>query len=145
MRSLAKSGEAHAGVAVSPDALQGSSRLISAIRLASMVLPTFPTSDEASRGARSGCPVPCAAQPQTHHCREKHRPDKSEEHAQFMRRATSSDLTTALSSASMEQELVYEKLPKDIAQRHVLLMDPILATGHSAERAINVGFVPCSM
>lgn len=36
----------------------------------------------------------------------------------------------------VEQELVYEKLPKDIADRHVLLMDPILATGNSAARAI---------
>jgi len=34
--------------------------------------------------------------------------------------------------------LVYEKLPKDIADRHVLLMDPILATGNSAVRAIEV-------
>ena len=34
--------------------------------------------------------------------------------------------------------LVYEKLPRDIADRHVLLMDPILATGNSAVRAIQV-------
>jgi uracil phosphoribosyltransferase len=26
-------------------------------------------------------------------------------------------------------QLVYEKLPRDIADRHVLLLDPILATG----------------
>lgn len=38
----------------------------------------------------------------------------------------------------MEQELIYEKLPGDIAKRHVLLMDPILATGNSAARAIQV-------
>jgi Uracil phosphoribosyltransferase len=31
---------------------------------------------------------------------------------------------------------VYEKLPADIAERHVLLMDPILGCGASAERAI---------
>ena len=37
-----------------------------------------------------------------------------------------------------EQELIYEKLPADIAERHVLLMDPILATGNSAARAIQV-------
>ena len=36
----------------------------------------------------------------------------------------------------VEQELIYEKLPKDIDKRHVLLMDPILATGNSAARAI---------
>lgn len=38
----------------------------------------------------------------------------------------------------VEKELIYEKLPADIAQRHVLLMDPILATGNSAARAIEV-------
>lgn len=39
---------------------------------------------------------------------------------------------------SVEEELIYEKLPQDIAQRHVLLMDPILGTGNSASRAIQV-------
>ena len=38
----------------------------------------------------------------------------------------------------MDKELIYEKLPADIAERHVLLMDPILATGNSAVRAIQV-------
>eukprot|EP01024_Parvocaulis_polyphysoides_P030043 TRINITY_DN2730_c0_g1_i5.p2 TRINITY_DN2730_c0_g1~~TRINITY_DN2730_c0_g1_i5.p2 ORF type:complete len:130 (-),score=15.82 TRINITY_DN2730_c0_g1_i5:211-600(-) len=37
-----------------------------------------------------------------------------------------------------QDELVYEKLPSDIAQRHVLLMDPILGTGNTACRAIRV-------
>ena len=37
-----------------------------------------------------------------------------------------------------EEELIYEKLPADIAARHVLLLDPILATGNSAARAIQV-------
>ena len=41
----------------------------------------------------------------------------------------------------MDKELIYEKLPADIAERHVLLMDPILATGNSAVRAIQVGIV----
>lgn len=40
----------------------------------------------------------------------------------------------------VEQELIYEKLPKDIASRHVLLMDPILATGNSAARAIQASW-----
>ena len=40
----------------------------------------------------------------------------------------------------VEQELIYEKLPKDIADRHVLLMDPILATGNSAGRAIQARY-----
>ncbi|KAK3264545.1 Uridine kinase-like protein 1, chloroplastic [Cymbomonas tetramitiformis] len=35
-------------------------------------------------------------------------------------------------------KLIYEKLPKDIANRKVLLMDPILATGNSAIQAIKV-------
>lgn len=34
------------------------------------------------------------------------------------------------------QQLIYEKLPRDIADRHVLLMDPILGTGNSAIQAI---------
>ncbi|KAH8965611.1 hypothetical protein BDL97_04G126400 [Sphagnum fallax] len=34
------------------------------------------------------------------------------------------------------KQLVYEKLPRDIADRHVLLLDPILATGNSAVQAI---------
>ena len=38
----------------------------------------------------------------------------------------------------MEQEIVYEKLPKDIAERYVLLMDPIVGTGSSAARAVQV-------
>ena len=38
----------------------------------------------------------------------------------------------------MEQEIVYEKLPADIAERYVLLMDPILGTGGSAARAVQV-------
>ncbi|KAJ7956063.1 Uridine kinase [Quillaja saponaria] len=35
-------------------------------------------------------------------------------------------------------ELIYEKLPKDIAERHVLLLDPVLATGNSANQAIEL-------
>ncbi|KAM3302648.1 Uridine kinase-like protein 2, chloroplastic [Capsicum baccatum] len=34
------------------------------------------------------------------------------------------------------QQLIYEKLPLDIAERHVLLLDPILGTGNSAVQAI---------
>ena len=36
----------------------------------------------------------------------------------------------------VEREIVYEKLPADIAERYVLLMDPILSSGNSAEKAI---------
>ncbi|EFJ31180.1 hypothetical protein SELMODRAFT_440038 [Selaginella moellendorffii] len=36
------------------------------------------------------------------------------------------------------KQLIYEKLPKDIAERHVLLLDPILATGNSAVQAIQL-------
>lgn len=35
-------------------------------------------------------------------------------------------------------KLIYEKLPEDIAQRHVLLLDPMLATGGSVCKAIEV-------
>ncbi|KAL2529016.1 Uridine kinase-like protein 5 [Forsythia ovata] len=36
------------------------------------------------------------------------------------------------------RQLIYEKLPSDIASRHVLLLDPVLASGHSAVEAISV-------
>jgi uridine kinase len=39
-------------------------------------------------------------------------------------------------SGDSGQNIAYEKLPHDIAQRQVLLMDPILATGSCAVRAI---------
>ncbi|KAL5702063.1 Uridine kinase-like protein 1 [Ranunculus cassubicifolius] len=36
------------------------------------------------------------------------------------------------------KQLIYEKLPKDISERHVLLLDPVLATGNSAAQAIEL-------
>ncbi|KAM0893101.1 hypothetical protein ACQ4PT_025350 [Festuca glaucescens] len=36
------------------------------------------------------------------------------------------------------QQLVYHKLPMDIAERHVLLLDPVLGTGNSASQAIDL-------
>ncbi|KAL2632034.1 hypothetical protein R1flu_016720 [Riccia fluitans] len=36
------------------------------------------------------------------------------------------------------KQLIYEKLPRDIADRHVLLLDPVLATGNSAVQAIEL-------
>jgi uridine kinase len=36
------------------------------------------------------------------------------------------------------EDIIYEKLPADIAERYVLLMDPILGTGSSASRAVRV-------
>jgi len=39
---------------------------------------------------------------------------------------------------TQKAHLIYSKLPKDIASRWVLLMDPMLATGGSAIRAVNV-------
>ncbi|CAA0820153.1 Uridine kinase-like protein 5 [Striga hermonthica] len=36
------------------------------------------------------------------------------------------------------RQLIYEKLPSDIASRHVLLLDPVLASGNSAIKAISV-------
>lgn len=35
-------------------------------------------------------------------------------------------------------QLIYEKLPTDISDRHVLLLDPILGTGNSAVEAISL-------
>lgn len=37
-----------------------------------------------------------------------------------------------------QQQLIYEKLPNDISDRHVLLLDPILGTGNSAVEAISL-------
>jgi len=34
-----------------------------------------------------------------------------------------------IKSASFTGQLIYEKLPSDISERHVLLLDPILGTG----------------
>lgn len=34
--------------------------------------------------------------------------------------------------------LIYQNLPKDISNRHVLLLDPILGTGNSAVQAISL-------
>ncbi|KAK9085566.1 hypothetical protein Sjap_025977 [Stephania japonica] len=36
------------------------------------------------------------------------------------------------------KQLIYEKLPKDISERHVLLSDPVLATGNSVNQAIEL-------
>ncbi|KAE8694406.1 Uridine kinase-like protein 1 [Hibiscus syriacus] len=36
------------------------------------------------------------------------------------------------------KQLIYEKLPKDISERHVLLLDPVLGTGNSASHAIEL-------
>ncbi|KAG6486165.1 hypothetical protein ZIOFF_054735 [Zingiber officinale] len=36
------------------------------------------------------------------------------------------------------KQLIYEKLPKDISERHVLLLDPVLGTGNSANHAIDL-------
>ncbi|XP_078440911.1 uridine/cytidine kinase UKL1, chloroplastic-like [Wolffia australiana] len=36
------------------------------------------------------------------------------------------------------KQLIYEKLPRDISERHVLLLDPVLGTGTSANQAIEL-------
>ncbi|KAH0997790.1 hypothetical protein GBA52_021654 [Prunus armeniaca] len=38
----------------------------------------------------------------------------------------------------IDEQLIYEKLPNDISERHVLLLDPILGTGNSAVQAISL-------
>ncbi|KAF8072566.1 UKL1 [Scenedesmus sp. PABB004] len=40
--------------------------------------------------------------------------------------------------AAAEQEVIYERLPADIASRHVLLLDPLVGTGRTACRAVQV-------
>ncbi|XP_075515333.1 uridine kinase-like protein 3 [Primulina tabacum] len=42
------------------------------------------------------------------------------------------------SNALLFLRLIYEKLPTDISDRHLLLLDPILGTGNSAIRAITL-------
>jgi uridine kinase len=37
-----------------------------------------------------------------------------------------------------EEEVIYERLPSDIADRHVLLLDPLVGTGRTACRAVQV-------
>ncbi len=44
--------------------------------------------------------------------------------------------------AATKQELVYEKLPSDIAERSVLLMDPMLGSGSSGVKAIEASTPP---
>ena len=39
---------------------------------------------------------------------------------------------------SLQAVQYYEKLPQDISQRMVILTDPMLATGHSAIKAVNI-------
>ncbi|XP_015576188.1 uridine kinase-like protein 5 isoform X2 [Ricinus communis] len=40
--------------------------------------------------------------------------------------------------AMMLMQLIYEKLPADISSRHVLLLDPVLASGYCAVKAISL-------
>jgi uridine kinase len=42
----------------------------------------------------------------------------------------------AANGSSSNGLVIYEKLPRDIADRHVLLMDPVLTTGHTATKAV---------
>lgn len=41
-----------------------------------------------------------------------------------------------------ESQLIYEKLPRDISERHVLLLDPVLATGAWSLLRCIFGFSP---
>jgi uridine kinase len=40
------------------------------------------------------------------------------------------------------KQLIYEKLPHDISERHVLLLDPVLATGTLSLYAVYFDFGP---
>ncbi|CAF2035409.1 unnamed protein product, partial [Brassica napus] len=50
----------------------------------------------------------------------------------FLTHLSSNDLS------DFSVQLIYEKLPKDIASRHVFLLDPVLASGNSAVKAISL-------
>ena len=67
-------------------------------------------------------------------CRHKHCKAPQE----FMNGNSSNKVAACAANNTVEEELVYEKLPSDIANRHVLMMDPMLGTGNSASRAIQV-------
>eukprot|EP00195_Chlamydomonas_chlamydogama_P006679 CAMPEP_0202904784 /NCGR_PEP_ID=MMETSP1392-20130828/31085_1 /ASSEMBLY_ACC=CAM_ASM_000868 /TAXON_ID=225041 /ORGANISM="Chlamydomonas chlamydogama, Strain SAG 11-48b" /LENGTH=471 /DNA_ID=CAMNT_0049592593 /DNA_START=103 /DNA_END=1515 /DNA_ORIENTATION=+ len=54
----------------------------------------------------------------------------------LVHRHTPAPTSAAPSSAS--EELIYEKLPSDIASRYVLVLDPVLGTGNTACKAIRV-------
>mmetsp|Transcript_22942 Transcript_22942/g.63675 ORF Transcript_22942/g.63675 Transcript_22942/m.63675 type:complete len:463 (+) Transcript_22942:379-1767(+) len=59
----------------------------------------------------------------------------------LVHRTTTSSSSTEILGTSPDHpnnELVYEKMPVDIADRYVMLMDPILGTGNTARRAIEV-------
>jgi hypothetical protein len=43
-----------------------------------------------------------------------------------------------------EEEVIYERLPSDIAQRYVLLLDPLVGTGRTACRAVQVSCRSCN-
>lgn len=38
----------------------------------------------------------------------------------------------------LEEHTVFERLPTDISERYVLLLDPIIGTGETAVRAVQV-------
>jgi uracil phosphoribosyltransferase len=68
-------------------------------------------------------------------CRSSSRPEKQSKLARSVRIGKiliQRDEETAL------PKLFYEKLPKDIKERYVLLLDPMLATGGSAITAVKV-------
>lgn len=49
-----------------------------------------------------------------------------------------SNLLLRLRSHRDSSDVIYEKLPSDIADRHVMLLDPLLTTGGTAVKAIQV-------
>lgn len=98
---------------------------------------------EKDKGAQS----PVGGGPTTPKSGNNSRPNSSRDHYNRLGRSTDGGALAAaaaafkgmnISTLSPTQDVIYEKLPADIAERHVLLMDPVLSTGNSACRAIEV-------
>jgi hypothetical protein len=69
-----------------------------------------------------------------------------QEHFFFMQPQPVDDVEANILNTSVrdnDQPLVYCKLPDDIAERHTLLMDPILSSGYTVVRAIETLLVRC--
>jgi len=92
-----------------------------------------------SRGSRSPLSrTPGAGGP--HALRSHSTPLSLQRSTDFGAAAAAAAAASAFGSISHQpaQDVIYERLPADIAERHVLLMDPVLSTGNSACRAIEV-------
>ncbi|PRW58534.1 uridine kinase chloroplastic [Chlorella sorokiniana] len=96
-----------------------------------------PDGSGSNSGSNSGSPARIPPLPAEHRRTSSSGVVAAGEGTPWMARRPSSGVVTG-QRRQVEQELIYEKLPTDIAERFVMLMDPILGTGRSAARAIQV-------